>query len=779
MPQHSPLRLPSLPVRRAALRIALIYAVVALVWIFASDRLLLLLSMQPETLAELQTWKGSLFVLVTALLLYLLVKRALDRQRQGKELLRKVIESMPLGVYLADAEGNIILGNRAGQEIWAGCRYVGVEGYGTYRGWWADSGRPIAAEEWGMARAIRSGENVLNEEIEIECFDGNRKTILHSAVPLAGEDGRRLGGLVVIQDISERKAAEVALQKSEQKFAAFMEFFPGFAFIKDRRRRHLQVNPQLAELLGAADGSWRDRTFEELLPGEAAELVRLHDEQVLSRDEPETFEETAGQNGEERTYLSIKFPIPQAGAEPLLGGISLDISQRKAYERQLEHQANYDFLTGLANRSLLTDRLRQSLIYADRSGRIVAVLMLDIDRFKVINESLGHRQGDELLKQIAARLADNLRAGDTLAHPGGDEFVVTLAEVAEIDDVGLVANKLRELLGRPFTVAGRELRVTASIGISLYPKDGADAENLLRHADIAMYRAKEEGGDSVRFFAADMNLRAHETLELEADLRRALERGEFLLHYQPKVVLADGRLSGCEALVRWQHPQRGLVPPGAFIPLAEETGLIVPLGAWVLRRACAQAREWQDAGLPPCKVAVNLSARQFAEPDLVERIEAILAETGLEPTWLELELTESMLMRDPLGAAATMRRLRELGIGLCLDDFGTGFSSLNYLRRFPVDYLKIDRSFIVDVTSDASAAAVASSVVAIAHSLGIVAVAEGVETREQLEFLAGCRCDQLQGYLFSRPLPAADFAALVREGRRLEPPRPASADGER
>ncbi len=770
MPGPSPLRLQPAPARRTAWRIALIYAVVALLWIFTSDRLLLLLSMEPETLAELQSWKGSLFVLVTALLLYLLVRRALVRQQEDAELLRKVIETMPVGVWLADADGRVVLGNRVGQAIWAGFRYVGIEGYGEYRGWWADSGRPIATGEWGMARAIRNGETALNEEIEIECFDGSHKFLLHSAVPLEGTDGRRIGGLVVIQDISERKAAEAALQQSEQKFAAFMEFFPGFTYIKDRQCRHLLANPQLAAFLGADDGSWRGRTFDALLPGEPAELVRLHDEQVLSSGAPDTFEETLDCGGEACTYLSIKFPIPQAGADPLLGGISLDISQRKAYERQLEHQANFDLLTGLANRSLFVDRLRQSLIYADRSGRIVAVLMLDLDRFKVVNESLGHRQGDELLKEVAGRLAKNLRAGDTVAHPGGDEFLVTLAEVATVDDVGLVANKLRELFGRPFEVAGRELRVTVSIGISLYPKDGDDADTLLRHADIAMYRAKEEGGDRFCFFAAEMNLRAQETLELEADLRQALEREEFLLHYQPKVSLADGRFAGCEALVRWQHPRRGLVSPGVFIPLAEETGLIVPLGTWVLRQACARAKAWQQEGLAPFKVAVNLSARQFREPDLCERIEEILEATGLEARWLELELTESMIMHDPAGAADTMQRLRALGIGLCLDDFGTGYSSLNYLRRFPVDTLKIDRAFIIDVASDASAAAVATSVVAIAHSLGIEAVAEGVETREQLEFLVGCNCDLLQGYLFCRPLPAGEFAAVVREGLRLERP---------
>jgi diguanylate cyclase (GGDEF)-like protein/PAS domain S-box-containing protein len=449
-------------------------------------------------------------------------------------------------------------------------------------------------------------------------------------------------------------------------------------------------------------------------------------------------------------------------------GIVDDVTEHKRYEEQLEHQANFDPLTDLANRNLLADRLQQSLVYADRSQRLVAVLLLDLDRFKIVNESLGHGQGDLLLQRVAERLTECVRAADTVARLGGDEFVIALAEVAEVGDVGLVVKNFQNALARPFTIAGRELYVTASIGISLYPTDGQDGESLLRHADIAMYRAKEEGRNTFRFFSPEMNLRIMETLDLEADLRRALERDEFVLHYQPKVDLASGRITSCEALVRWQHPEKGMIPPGAFIPLAEETGLIVPLGDWVLHTACAQNRQWQQEGLPPISVATNLSARQFRETDLVETVQRTLRETGLEPQYLSLEVTESLIMKDPAGAATTMRRFKELGIELSLDDFGTGYSSLNYLRSFPVDCLKIDRSFITDVTTDPSAAAVATSIVAIAHSLGLHAVAEGVETQEQLDFLRHCGCDSLQGYYFSRPVPPEAFASLLTEGRRLE-----------
>ncbi|MEZ4601137.1 MAG: EAL domain-containing protein [Syntrophotaleaceae bacterium] len=459
--------------------------------------------------------------------------------------------------------------------------------------------------------------------------------------------------------------------------------------------------------------------------------------------------------------LDTSAPLRNTKGE-IIGVISTvqDITERKRYEEELEYQASHDALTDLANRNLLADRLGQSLIFADRSKRIVAVLLLDLDRFKVINDSLGHSQGDDLLRTVAARLNHCVRAGDTVSRFGGDEFVIALAEVAELDDVGLMAKRIRDALAEPVRLEGHELRVTASIGISLYPKDGANVETLLRHADIAMYRAKEEGGDSFRFFAEDMNLRIQGTLELETDLARALQRGEFALHYQPKVEIGSGRIAGCEALVRWRHPQKGLIPPGSFIPLAEETGLIVPLGEWVLREACFQAKAWQEKGLP-IKVAVNLSARQFRQTSLIEQVRTILEETGLSADMLELELTESMIMHDPAGAAETMRHLKKLGIRLALDDFGTGYSSLNYLRRFPVDHLKIDRSFITDATHDASAAAMVAGVVAIARSLGIKAVAEGVETREQLDLLAGCQCDAYQGYLFSKPLPPDEFAPLL------------------
>jgi diguanylate cyclase (GGDEF)-like protein/PAS domain S-box-containing protein len=442
-----------------------------------------------------------------------------------------------------------------------------------------------------------------------------------------------------------------------------------------------------------------------------------------------------------------------------------DVTERKSYEEELERRSNFDHLTGLANRNLLSDRIRQGIAHARRTGKKMAILLLDLDRFQIINDSLGHSIGNELLKRVAERLETEVRSQDTLARIGGDEFVILLQEIETMRGAVTALEKFRAVLARPFVIGSRHLRVTASIGFSFFPDDGRDEEILLRNADLAMYHAKSAGRDTFRVFAPEMDVRIIETMDLEADLRQALELGEFILHFQPKIDVVSGEIVGSEALVRWQHPRRGMVSPGAFISLAEETGLIESIGEWVLREACRRNKGFQDEGLSPITVAVNISARQFRNEGLADMIADVLHETGLEPRWLDLELTESMIMDHPEEAAAMMSRLKETGISLSLDDFGTGYSSLNYLRRFPVDTLKIDRSFIADVESDPGSASVANSIIDIAHNLGIEAVAEGVETVEQLDFLRRCGCDKFQGFLFSRPVPAEQFAELLREGR--------------
>ncbi len=444
-----------------------------------------------------------------------------------------------------------------------------------------------------------------------------------------------------------------------------------------------------------------------------------------------------------------------------------DITERKDYETQLEYQASYDALTGLANRNLLADRLDQAIAHARRDKTLVAVLLLDLDRFKVVNDSLGHDAGDILLQTMAQRLTACVRSVDTVARLGGDEFVVVMSDIDSENDAATLARKLLHQLSLPMMVAGREMVSNASLGIALYPKDAEQASTLLKNADVAMYRAKELGRNSMQFYTPAMNASTLARLELESALRRAVLRDELVLYYQPKVELQRGRVVGAEALIRWRHPQLGMVAPGEFIPLAEETGLIVEIGEWVIDQACAQIKAWQDEGLPDITVAVNLSARQFQQENLAKIVDQALRLNEVAARCLELEVTESAVMQDPDKTVAILHELKRIGVHLSLDDFGTGYSSLNYLKRFPIDILKIDQSFVRDIITDPDSAAIAVTIISLAHSLRRRVVAEGVETEAQLDFLRRRRCDEMQGYHFSRPLPAEEFARLLREGRSL------------
>jgi len=436
--------------------------------------------------------------------------------------------------------------------------------------------------------------------------------------------------------------------------------------------------------------------------------------------------------------------------------------ERKRYQLQLEHQANYDALTGLPNRTLLNDRLRQS-VYGQRLRRAVAVVVIDLDHFKFVNSSLGHATGDRLLKAMAGRLRGMLRDGDTVARLGGDEFVLILNDQSSEEVIYRAMQRIADELARPLEIDGKELVVTCSAGISLYPQDGPDVETLLKNADAAMYRAKEHGRNNFRFFTAEMNERVNERLALESALRRALERRELVLHYQSRVDLATGAISGAEALLRWLHPEWGLVRPARFVPLAEETGLIVPIGEFVLLEACRQTRAWIDAGLAPGLTSVNLSARQFREDGLVRKVSRVLEETGLHPQSLELELTESTLMHDVDAAIATLQGLKSLGVSLSVDDFGTGYSSLSYLENLPIDKLKIDRSFVRDIGAAAgeNEGVLAQAIISLGHNLGLHVVAEGVETDAQARFLRRAGCDEVQGFFYGEAVAPAQHADLL------------------
>jgi diguanylate cyclase (GGDEF)-like protein/PAS domain S-box-containing protein len=441
-----------------------------------------------------------------------------------------------------------------------------------------------------------------------------------------------------------------------------------------------------------------------------------------------------------------------------------DVSAARAMTLQMTHLAEHDSLTGLPNRLLLNDRVSQAIASALRHQHKIALLFLDLDGFKHINDSLGHPIGDKLLQSVGHRLVDCVRATDTVSRQGGDEFIVLLSEVENPEDAAVLARRMLLAVAEPQPIDLHELHVTTSIGLSVYPDDGLDAETLIKNADTAMYQAKENGRQSYQFFKAAMNARAVERQSIEESLRRALERQEFAVHYQPKINLSTGQITGAEALIRWTHPARGPVSPAQFIPIAEDSGLIVPIGSWVLREACKQLRAWADAGLPTATIAVNVSAMEFRQETFLEDVFGILRETGVDPKSLELELTESVLMKRAESVASVLQELRARGVQIAVDDFGTGYSSLSYLRKFPIDALKIDQSFIRQITATPDDATIVSAIISMGRSMNLRVIAEGVETQEELAFLEAHHCHEAQGYYFSKPVLPHQFAKLLETG---------------
>ncbi len=567
-------------------------------------------------------------------------------------------------------------------------------------------------------------------------------------------------GMVVSVRASRRAGAELLLA------ARVFEHAGEAIMVTDADNRIVKVNPAFTAITGYAAAEVLGQTPARFKSGR-------HDAafyQAMWR----TLSETGAWEGEiwDRRrdgviypkWLTISAIRDQQGEPRHYVALFTDISERKQHEEHIRHLAEHDSLTGLPNRALLQDRLIQTMARAERAGSRLALLYIDLDRFKLVNDTLGHSVGDALLQEVAHRLRATVRVSDTVSRQGGDEFLVLLDEIESADDAARVAQKMLDLLAQPCRVASHELTVTPSIGISLYPDDSTDMITLIKSADIAMYQAKEGGRNAYQFYTGDMNERASERLTLEHDLRRALERGELLLHYQPQIELASGRIVGLEALLRWRHPERGLVLPGRFIAIAEDSGLIVPIGEGVLHEACRQSLAWQAAGLPAMPIAVNLSAVQFRRAGLEGNLRDILAATGLPPHLLELELTESIVMNHAEETVAILARLHELGVRLSIDDFGTGYSSLAYLKRFPIQKIKVDQSFIHDVTRDANDAAIVRGIIGLAHSLGIGVIAEGVETREQFDFLRELGCEQAQGCYCSPPLAPTEIEALLRAG---------------
>ncbi len=542
----------------------------------------------------------------------------------------------------------------------------------------------------------------------------------------------------------------------------------------------LQVNPALCDLVGYSEDDLLRETHASITHPDDVQMDAEQTRRLLSgeTDNDQIEKRYIHRDGHEIwAELSVSLVRNDSGQPRYLVAQMVDITDRKLFEQQLLHQAFHDRLTGLPNRGLFMDRLEHALARRPREEETIAVIFLDLDNFKVINDSLGHRAGDQLLMTMAARLQTCVREGDTVARLGGDEFTVLLEHITDITDAILVAQRIAEQSLTLYTIGDREISVTASIGIALPGEEGESADDLIRNADIAMYEAKRRGKARYEVFAAPMNVRANERLDIEIELQRAIERGEFVLHYQPVVDLRTGRIYEVEALIRWRHPLRGLLPPADFISIAEETGAMIDIGGWVLRRACRKLMQWQQefpapAGQPPLTMSVNLSTRQFLQPSLVDTVREVLNETGINPQTLKLEVNERVIMEDAASAIATLHDLRSLGITLAIDDFGTGYSSLAYLKQFAVNILKIDRMFVDGISRDAEDTSIVESVIAIGKSLGIRTVAEGVETPAQLAFLTARGCNSGQGHLFSPPLPPEEFTTLLRNQTtyRIPPP---------
>jgi diguanylate cyclase (GGDEF)-like protein/PAS domain S-box-containing protein len=563
----------------------------------------------------------------------------------------------------------------------------------------------------------------------------------------------------------QRKQAEEAIRASEERFRSLTALSSDIFWEQDDQYRFTAFSGPggglTQERIASVVGKKRwEQDYVNMSAEDWAAHIALLDARGSFRDlELCRLDERGG-----KVWFSISgepvFDV--AGRFAGYRGVGKDITERKRTEERIQYLANHDALTALPNRTMFSEMLNFAIHNARRYGRRFAVLFVDLDRFKIINDTLGHEAGDHLLKEIGTRLRQTVRSSDVVARLGGDEFVVLVQEVSEPKQAEPVARKILSALVKPVVIHGQEYRITASIGICLYPSDAEDEQALMKNADIAMYRAKEEGKNTYKFYSAESNVHSFERLALETSLRRGLDREEFFLHYQAKLDLHTGSITGVEALVRWQHPEMGMVPPGQFIPLAEETGLIVQIGKWVLRTACVQNMAWQQQGLPPVRMSVNLSARQFADEDLLADIAAALEQAGMPAELLELELTESMVMQNPERAGKVLAEIKSLGVRLAIDDFGVGYSSLTHLKRFPIDTLKVDRSFIRDIPQDAEDKAITEAIIAMGKSLNLTVVAEGVETLEQQTFLREHACDEMQGYYFSRPVPDRDFAALLR-----------------
>ena len=701
--------------------------------------------------------------------------------RESKERYRRLVDLSPDAIIVA-SEGRIVYINRAGVALLGGVNAEQIIGKQMLDFVHPDYHTMVKEH----LQALEAERDVPLVEQKYMRLDGSIIDVEVSAIAFLNQN--KFAAQAVIRDITKRKLQEQELRKSEERYRAFVEHSSEAVWrfeleqpidvrvSEDEQIDNIYTHGVLAECNNLMAQMYGYSKAEEIVGAPLSSLLLRDDPANVNflrafirsgyrLTEAESHE--VDKFGESKFFSNNLVGIVEEGYLVRAWGTQRDITERKEAEQMIRHLAYHDSMTGLPNRMLFQDRFSQALLHSQRSNEMLAMLFLDLDRFKVINDTLGHATGDRLLKIVAERLSSCLREGDTIARLGGDEFMILLTGIRQVEDAAKVAEKLLIALRPSFQFDAQDLHITTSIGISLFPFDGREAETLIKNADIALYRAKERGRDNFQMYTPEMNERAFEQLALENNLRHALEREEFELHFQPQTSIVTGQIVGLEALLRWRRPDGTILMPSEFIAIAEDTGLILPLGEWALRSACLHGRKMHDAGFPLLTIAVNVSARQLQQPNFTRIVAEVLGETGFNPRCLELEITESAIMRHPDIAAEVLRELKAMGIQVSIDDFGTGYSSLGYLKRFPISALKVDQSFVRECMTDKDDAAIVSAIVSMAHSLKLKVIAEGVETAGQVAFLRSLKCDYIQGFYFSPALPADDVLGLMRRDPRF------------
>ena len=681
--------------------------------------------------------------------------------RQNEEKYRAMIETIQDGYFEIDLNGKYTFVN---DVICQHLKYSREELIGHSPKLY-QSPENLKKNVAAFNKVYETGKPVNSFEMQVTRKDGTIQISEVSISLIRNTQGKPIGFRGISRDITKRKQMEETIRESEERYRTIIEEMEEWYFETDLTGNITFFNDIFANVLGYSQKELTGMNFRDFIKKEDSDSVYRLFNQVYktgksTKNFPYKFVRLDG------TVTSAEFSIfPKWDKEAKIAGfrgVGHDITERKRAEERIQYLATHDGLTGLPNRVMFSQLLNHAIQAARRYKRQFAVFFIDLDRFKIINDTLGHEAGDQLLQEIATRFRQTLRAVDVIARMGGDEFVILIEEVSDLSQVATVAHKILATAIKPIMIMGEECRVTASIGISSYPKDGEEEQSLLKNADIAMYFAKEEGKNNFQFYSKDIKSQSIERLSIETNLRFALERNELSLHYQAKLDFKTNAITGVEALLRWNNPALGVVTPTQFIPVAEETGLIVPIGRWVLKTACAQNVAWQRQGLPAVCIAVNLSLRQLLDENLIEDIEKALKNSGMSPGLLELEITESMVMHSPTRMIGVLAKIKNLGVRLAIDDFGTGYSSLAQIKHFPVDTLKVDRSFIRNIPQDAEDKAITEAIIAMGKTLSLTVVAEGVETQDQMDFLKDHSCDEMQGYHFSKPIAPDQFADLLR-----------------